>query len=179
MCARRLFALVVSSSVLGLAACAPAGTAPAPTAPASPSLPAPAADVFFDAELIEQGRELYTHCMTCHGATGLGLEEARLHFPESHRNCQRCHRPHHPPTSTDPAMIFDIGPAGPLRGLATSGRFPSPEVLFIYNRATMPRWEPGRLTDEEYRAITAYIWADFPGAGAPGTLATVTPGGTD
>ena len=171
MRASRSLRIIVSSWALVLAAC---GQAPADRSLAeepTPDLTTPTPTPLFDAALIEQGRELYTHCMTYHGTTGLGLDEARLHFPESHRNCERCHRPHHSPTNTDPAQIFAVGPAGSLRDLAASGRFQTPEQLFIYNRATMPRWEPGRLTDEEYWAITAYIWADFPGAVGHGTPA--------
>ena len=116
----------------------------------------------FDADLVEQGRALYTYCTTCHGRTGLGLDEARLVFPETHRKCERCHRPYNSPTSTDPADIFSIGQSTPLRDLATSGHFASPQALYQFIRTTMPRYDPGLLSDEEYWALTAYLWEGLP-----------------
>jgi mono/diheme cytochrome c family protein len=129
----------------------------------------------FDADLVEQGRALYTYCTTCHGRTGLGLDEARLVFPETHRKCERCHKPYNSPTSTDPADIFSVGESTPLRDLATSGHFASPQALYQFIRIAMPRYDPGLLSDEEYWALTAYLWEGMPpGAETPAATVTAT-----
>lgn len=98
---------------------------------------------------------------------GGGIAEARLAFPETHRTCERCHRPYNPPTSLDPADIFSVGEPPPLRGLAVTARFSSPESLYQFIRSTMPRYNPGVLSDKEYWAITAFLWEGLPETPVP------------
>jgi mono/diheme cytochrome c family protein len=121
------------------------------------------------AALLAQGQELYAlNCAVCHGRTGGGLAEAKLAFPPDHRNCTRCHRPTNrvvqPLTQPfednnmfslgDPPALHPVPGAGPvLAGVA------DPSALLAYVSATMPRYDPGRMTPEEYTAITAHLLA--------------------
>lgn len=115
------------------------------------------------AELLAQGAELYAfHCSTCHGATGLGLEEARLHFPPDHAYCERCHNPLNPTRMTIQQMqanqtAFAIGDPPPLTDAERMARFGTAGNLYRYLQAAMPRWNPGSLTDEGYLAVTAHL----------------------
>lgn len=138
------------------------------------------------AELATRGAELYAlNCAVCHGATGGGLPEAKLAFPEDHRDCTRCHRPSNRIVQplTEPFVdndMFAVGDPPALRRLDLSGtggspladgssleaRSPvvgqlsavaAPTALLAYVAATMPRYDPGRLTADEYAAITAHL----------------------
>lgn len=115
------------------------------------------------AEILEHGAELYAfHCSTCHGASGLGLEEARLHFPANHAQCERCHVPRNPPQMTQAQMdanqtAFSLGDPPAVNNASALARFGSAGTLYRYLQATMPRWSPGRLTDDGYLAVTAYL----------------------
>ncbi len=119
------------------------------------------------ASLVAAGAELYAwNCSVCHGPTGGGLAEAKLAFPEEERRCTRCHRPSNrivqpldqPFIDND---MFSIGEPPALHGIAggrvTLAATADPAALFHYVRATMPRYDPGRLTDAEYRALTAFL----------------------
>lgn len=119
------------------------------------------------ASLVAAGAELYAwNCAVCHGATGGGLAEAKLAFPEDERRCIRCHRPSNrivqpldqPFIDND---MFSIGEPPPLHGTGevpvTLASAADPAAIFRYVRATMPRYDPGRLTDAEYRALTAFL----------------------
>jgi hypothetical protein len=53
--------------------------------------------------------------------------------------------------------LFDVGEAPPVRGPAALAGFASDEALFAYLRATMPRYQPGRLDDEAYRDLVAFL----------------------
>src|SRR5690606_6718838 len=103
-------------------------------------------------------QELYAwNCAVCHGATGGGLAEAKLAFPEDHRNCTRCHRPSNRVVQPldqpfDDHDMFAIGSPPALRA-ATSvqGDIPvgqplaavaEPAALHAYLAATMPRYDP-------------------------------------
>lgn len=115
------------------------------------------------AEVVQHGAALYAfNCAVCHGEAGGGLEEAKLAFPEDHRNCTRCHRPNNRVIQplTQPFIdndMFSIGDPPPLHdptGLAAQA---DPVALLAYVSATMPRYDPGRLTEDEYRAVTAHL----------------------
>gem|GEM_PF-6349124 len=104
------------------------------------------------------------NCSVCHGDTGLGLEEARLSFPTDHRACERCHRPGNERIMSFETMLerqhslFDVGVPPALRGPTALAAFASSdEALFAYVRATMPRYQPGRLSDEDYRDVVAFL----------------------
>ena len=113
-------------------------------------------------EQVLQGAELFDyHCADCHGDTALGFEEAKSAFPEDHRHCTRCHKPNSPKLRANMAITpdssFDIGDPAALRGEGTLQTFPNAAALHAYMRGTMPRYEPGRLSDEEYWALTAFL----------------------
>jgi mono/diheme cytochrome c family protein len=131
-------------------------TAGGPTSTAAPPAEAPA-------DLAARGAELYAfNCSTCHGATGGGFDEARAAFPDDHRDCVRCHGPRNPAVMTPHEIsiyqtAFSLGEAPPLTDAEALARYGTAGALYRSIRATMPRWYPGRLSDEEYRAITAHV----------------------
>ncbi len=110
-----------------------------------------------------RGAALYhLRCSVCHGATGQGLAEARLAFPEDHRRCSRCHKEGNPVLMANPFIdnnMFDIGDAPALVGEDKMAAFPNAAVLQSYIRAEMPRHAPGSLADAEYWDITAHLLA--------------------
>ena len=113
-------------------------------------------------EQVLRGAELFDyHCADCHGDTASGFNEAKLAFPEDHRRCTRCHKPNNTKIMANmpvtPDNSFDIGNPPDLRGEGTLQAFPNAATLHAYMRATMPRYEPGRLSDEEYWALTAFL----------------------
>ena len=100
----------------------------------------------------------YFNCMPCHGDKGQGLTDAwRQVWEEDHRNCwgRGCHGGH---SENEGFPIPKIVPAIILEGDAL-GRFSNLEDLFIYLKATHPPQEPGRLADEDYQALVAFLWA--------------------
>lgn len=119
------------------------------------------------AEAIAEGSRLYAqNCAVCHGKTGGGIEEARLSFPPGDRHCTHCHRPSNrvvQPLSeplvdndmfslgTPPALHASPGGPQPLAGTASA------TALWEYLSATMPRYEPGRQSQEEYWLLTAFL----------------------
>ncbi len=109
------------------------------------------------------------NCSVCHGDTGLGYEEARLAFPADHRTCTRCHRPGNAREMSFETMmerqhdLFDIGDPPALRGPGTLSVFTEDAVLLAYTQATMPRYQPGRLDDEGYADLVAFMrWIASP-----------------
>jgi mono/diheme cytochrome c family protein len=115
-------------------------------------------------EAVVRGAIVYDlNCAVCHGDTGLGYAEAKLAFPEDHRGCTRCHRPGNEREMSFETMnervhnLFDVGNPPALRGPSALTSFPSDTVLLAYTRATMPRYQPGRLSDEEYAQVVAFM----------------------
>lgn len=53
--------------------------------------------------------------------------------------------------------LFDIGDPPALVGDGAMAAVAAPEALRDYLKATMPRYRPGWLADEEYDALTAYL----------------------
>ncbi len=109
-----------------------------------------------------RGADLYfANCSVCHGDTALGLNEAKTTFPAEDRNCTRCHRPGNSKTvnwtNIQDNNMFDIGNPVALRGDGALANFPDAATLYAYTRATMPRYQPGFLTDAEYMDITAFL----------------------
>lgn len=112
---------------------------------------------------LERGAAIYAFsCTTCHGATGAGFAEARAAFPADHYDCIRCHGPRNPPQMTPQQIevsqsVFSLGVAPPLADADALARFGTARALYAYIRATMPRWDPGRLADDAYLDVTAFV----------------------
>jgi len=119
-------------------------------------------DVSLAAQL-ERGHAVYAfHCTTCHGATGQGFEEARSAFPDDHYHCIRCHAPANPPVMTQAEIdrtqsVFSLGNAPGLTDAEALAKFGSAAGLHAYVRATMPRWNPGSIDDDEFLDVTAFV----------------------
>ncbi len=115
------------------------------------------------ARQLARGEAVYAfNCTTCHGATGRGFAEARAAFPEDHYDCFRCHGRRNPPQMTPQEIAvrqtaFSLGEAPPLDDPQAFVRFGTAAGLYAYVRATMPRWDPGRLDDEAYLDVVAYV----------------------
>lgn len=114
-----------------------------------------------DPAQLERGSDLfYRRCSVCHGKTGLGFDEAREAFPESHRRCTQCHKSGGPKIMTIPFQdnnMFDIGDPPALRGSGTLRAWPDAAALRAYIEAAMPRHAPGSLSRAEAEAITAFL----------------------
>lgn len=108
------------------------------------------------------GSALYAaHCLACHGTTGQGLDESRARFPADHQQCTRCHNPRNPPTlhersAPNDLAVFSLGEPTVLANPAYLARFPTLGALEAYVQAAMPRWDPGKLSLEEARAVSLY-----------------------
>lgn len=163
-----LTAAVVALLLLGLVVGVPASRAASRTADPgraedslSPQAAAHPTDAELDAIVAEGGALYAANCAVCHGATGGGIEEARLAFPTTHRHCTRCHKPNNRvvmPLSqmTADNDMFSLGTPPPLQGAGMAATVPA-DALFAYVRTTMPRYEPGRLSDGAYWKIVAFL----------------------
>ncbi len=151
-----LLALVLTAATAGEPSGTPAGGPTTTADGASQRVHAAAAQ-------LDRGAEIYAFsCTTCHGATGAGFAEARAAFPADHYDCIRCHGPRNPPQMTplqieQSQSVFSLGDAPPLADAAALARFGSAAGLYAYVRATMPRWDPGRLDDDAYLDVTAFV----------------------
>lgn len=129
----------------------------------------PTAEVPALAALLAAGEEAYAwNCAVCHGATGGGLVEARLAFPADEQRCTRCHRPSNPAVHPldQPFKDNDMFSIGEPPALHPTPERPAPlaavvapEALIEYLVLTMPRYDPGRLSADEYRAVAAFLLA--------------------
>jgi len=118
---------------------------------APPTVPSP--------DQADEGAQLFwLHCQPCHGDQGQGLtDEWRAQFPEEEQNCWQsgCHSEH---GKDPPETGFVLPTAVPaVTGQGSLEKFANAHQLFAYIRGAMPYEAPGRLTDEEYLAITAYL----------------------
>jgi len=151
-----LLSLVLTAATAGGPSNTPEGGRTTTTDGASQRVHAAAAQ-------LDRGAEIYAFsCTTCHGATGAGFAEARAAFPADHYDCIRCHGPRNPPQMTPEQIelsrtVFSLGVAPPLADADALARFGNAAALFAYVRATMPRWDPGRLDDDAYLDVTAFV----------------------
>jgi mono/diheme cytochrome c family protein len=121
-------------------------------------------------DAVVRGAESYErHCSVCHGDTGLGYAEAKLAFPADHRACTHCHRPDNERVMSWDVInvrghnLFDVGHPPALRGPGALVAFADDAVLLAYTRATMPRYQPGRLSEAEYADLVAFMrWIGMP-----------------
>jgi len=109
-----------------------------------------------DPDQADQGALVYYYnCMVCHGDRGQGLtDEFRSLWSPGDRNCwqAKCHGANHPP---DGFEIVRYVP--PVVGEGTLARSLNAQQLHSYLRTTMPWQTPGRLSDEEYWQLTAFL----------------------
>ena len=121
---------------------------------------------------LELGRHTFWHhCMPCHGDAGQGFtDEFRLQWEPDHQNCwaRGCHSGRY---ADDSFPIPTVVP--PLAGVGLRTRYP-PDSLFEYLRATHPPQDPGLLSDDEYRALIAFLY-DLDDAPLPAENVTATP----
>jgi cytochrome c len=98
-------------------------------------------------------------CSNCHGNLGLGIEEGRQEFLPEHQKCEKCHRPFNSAKLVEVEISdrnsFNIGNPPALNG--TLAKFATAQGLHSYIKATMPRYAPGSLSEQEYLDITAFL----------------------
>jgi cytochrome c5 len=97
----------------------------------------------------------YGVCMACHGDRGQGLtDEWRAVWGED-ANCwqSRCHGPDHPPEG----FVIPETCCTAVLGAGTLTRFNTAKELFDYLTDTMPWWNPGSLTREQFWQLTAFL----------------------
>jgi cytochrome c len=104
----------------------------------------------------DDGEQLFwLYCQPCHGDKGQGLtDEWREQYPEEHQYCwgRGCHaETPYVEGFTLPKVVPAVIGEGTLSGYATMGQ------VFTYMRVTMPLEYPGKLADEEYLAISAFL----------------------
>lgn len=118
---------------------------------APPTVPAPTQ--------ADEGAQLYwLYCQPCHGDQGQGLtDEWREQFPEEEQYCWQsgCHSEHGKNKPEHGFILPTVVPA--LIGEDSLKNFETVQQLYFYIRQAMPYEMPGRLTDEEYWAITAHL----------------------
>ena len=133
---------------------------------AMPALPSPTPSNL--AGQLGEGEGLFRlYCVTCHGDRLRGLTPEWLaQWPTEDQNCWRskCHSLNNPPDGF--ILPHDI-PA--LAGAGALAEFRTAADLHAFIQVRMPFQEPGRLTDDQYWAIAAYVlsWND---AALPETL---------
>ncbi len=105
---------------------------------------------------VELGAHVYYQvCMACHGDKGQGLtEEWRLVWEEDY-NCwqSECHGNNHPPHG----FSFPRTCCQAVIGPNTLSTYKNGQELFTYVSDTMPWWNPGYLTTEEFWQVTAFL----------------------
>jgi hypothetical protein len=107
----------------------------------------------------DEGAQLFwLYCQPCHGDKGQGLtDEWRAQFPEEDQYCwgSGCHGAHGKDQPEFGFIIPTVVP--PVTGEDSLPLYQNMGQFFYYIRERMPLELPGRLTDEEYLAITAHI----------------------
>ena len=143
--------MVLGTALLLLGAVGAGGVPAAATWDVTP-LPPPASA---EAQL-QDGEGLYKlYCSTCHGDRLYGLDEAWLaQWDPERRNCwqSKCHIENYPP---DGFILPRVIP--PLAGPGSLTKFGTAADLHAFINIRMPFQEPGRLTEDEYWAMAAYI----------------------
>ncbi|MCA9873907.1 MAG: c-type cytochrome, partial [Anaerolineales bacterium] len=105
----------------------------------------------------DDGAYLYwLYCLPCHGDKGQGLtDEWRAQYPEEEQYCWNsgCHGSN--PPEPYGFLIPTVVPA--LVGEDGLTRFDTLGEVYYYARGAMPLEMPGRLTDDEYLAVMAFL----------------------
>lgn len=97
----------------------------------------------------------YQNCMSCHGDRGQGLtDEWRAAWAEGDQNCwqAKCHAANHPPNGFELVRYVP-----PVIGEGRLARFQNAAMLQDYVSTRMPWENPGRLTEDEYWQVTAFL----------------------
>jgi hypothetical protein len=104
--------------------------------------------------------------MPCHGDQGQGLtDEFRALWVEDHQNCWA--RGCHGGKKMDEGFPIPTF-VPPIAGGDQLARFDSEQELYDYLRATHPPQYPGRLEEDEYRAIAFIVfWMNHRTADSP------------
>lgn len=116
----------------GTSTAAPAPAAPAAAAPAN--LPAGAT-----AEMVAQGQQIFTstgNCYTCHGADAKGTQLA--------------------PDLTDATWLNISGTYDEIQNIVKNG---VPQPKDPTHAAPMPAMGGAQLTDDQVKAVAAYVWS--------------------
>ena len=104
------------------------------------------------------GKSLYYyHCMPCHGDLGQGLtDDFRKVWEEDHQNCwgRGCHGGR----QEDEGFPIPTFIPGIISDQDSLSRYRKFEDLRGYLHDTHPPQYPGRLAEDEYQALTAYLW---------------------
>ncbi len=121
-------------------------------------------DILNSNSQIQNGARVYNLvCADCHGDTGLGIEEGVLGFQPEHQYCQRCHKTFNAPTKAMTRLSqrnsFDLGVPPALRNENSIAKFQNAFAYYSFIKATMPRYDPSGLTEQEYWDITAFLIA--------------------
>lgn len=121
-------------------------------------------DILQSNSQIQNGARVYNLvCADCHGDTGLGIEEGIQGFHPEHQYCQRCHKTFNAPTKAMTRLSqrnsFDLGVPPPLRDENSISKFQNAFAYYSYIKATMPRYDPDGLTEQEYWDMTAFLIA--------------------
>jgi hypothetical protein len=106
---------------------------------------------------VEVGENLYFyHCMPCHGDYGQGLtDEFREAWVEDHQNCwaRGCH------TGRPEDEGFPIPKYVPsVIASQLLVHFPTAQALYDFLSNEHPPQNPGILREDEYWALTAFLW---------------------
>jgi len=107
---------------------------------------------------VEIGKNVYYyHCMPCHGDKGQGLtSEWRSVWVDDHQNCwgRGCHGTLQNKSFLLPTVV------PPVIDKMEQERFQKAQDLFTYLKKTHPPQTPGSLKDEEYWAVTAFLFEE-------------------
>jgi len=112
---------------------------------------------------VERGAAIYKmYCITCHGDEGRGLTpEWIAQWPKDHQWCSnpKCHGT----KGGEAGFVIREKEVPPVIGPGTLTKFSTAQDMFAFIRARMPLSAPGRLSDDEYWAVEAYLlhWNGF------------------
>ncbi len=98
----------------------------------------------------------YERCMACHGDKGQGLSiEWRAQWDVAHQDCSKsaCHGARHPPEG----FSFPKNFAPALLGTGTLASYDTAQALFNFISTQMPYQAPGKLTQDEYWDLIAFL----------------------